>query len=73
MSGSAKAGTTAERHQMRAEDLDREVRALTSAPGHVCFSLTEDLHGCRSAESRGDLVLVLVLCAGHVPNVATSI
>lgn len=34
---------------MRAEDLDREVRALTSAPGHVCFSLTEDLHGCREA------------------------
>jgi hypothetical protein len=26
----------------RAEDLDREVRALASAPGHVCFSLTED-------------------------------
>ena len=35
---------------MRAEDLDREVRALASAPGHVCFSLTEDLHGCRSAD-----------------------
>jgi len=49
MSGSANAGTTAERHQMRAEDLDREVRALTSAPGHVCFSLTEDLHGCRNS------------------------
>ena len=49
MSGSAKAGTTADRHQMRAEDLDREVRALASAPGHVCFSLTEDLHDCRSA------------------------
>ena len=27
---------------MRAKDLDREVRALASAPGHVCFSLTED-------------------------------
>jgi len=27
---------------MRAKDLDREVRALTTAPGHVCFSLTED-------------------------------
>jgi hypothetical protein len=26
-----------------------EVRALASAPGHVCFSLTEDVHGCRSA------------------------
>ncbi len=48
MSGSANAGTTAERRQMRAKDLDREVRALASAPGHVCFSLTEDLHGCRS-------------------------
>lgn len=34
---------------MRAKDLDPEVRALASAPGHVCFSLTEDLHGCRSA------------------------
>ena len=33
---------------MRAEDLDRRVRALMTAPGHVCFSLTEDLHGCRS-------------------------
>ena len=32
---------------MRAEDLDRKVRALMSAPGHVCFSLTGDLHGCR--------------------------
>ena len=50
MSGSANAETTAERHQMRAKDLDREVRALASAPGHVCFSLTEDLHGCRSAD-----------------------
>lgn len=34
---------------LRAEDLDREVRALASATGHVCFSLTEDLHGCRTA------------------------
>ena len=32
---------------MRAEDLDREIRALPSAPEHPCFSLTEDLHGCR--------------------------
>jgi hypothetical protein len=50
MSGSANAGTTAERDQMRAKDLDRKVRALASAPGHVCFYLTEDLHGCRSGE-----------------------
>ena len=35
--------------QMRAGDLDRKVRDLTSAPGHVCFSLRGDLHGCRSA------------------------
>src|SRR5579872_4414170 len=28
---------------MRAEDLDREVRALTSAPGHVCFFLDRRL------------------------------
>jgi len=52
MSGSANAGTTAERHQMRAEDLDREMRALSSAPGHVCFSLTEDLHGWMSVGRR---------------------
>jgi len=36
----------------RAKDLDQKVRALASAPGHVYFSLTEDLHGCRSARSR---------------------
>ena len=48
MSGSANAGTTAERHQMRElKILTKKVRALASAPGHVCFSLTEDLHGCR--------------------------
>jgi len=47
MSGSANVGTTAERRQMRAKDLARELRSLASAPGHVCFSLTEDLHGCR--------------------------
>ena len=35
---------------MRAKDLDPEVRALASAPGHVCFSLTEDLHGCRKVD-----------------------
>ncbi len=29
--------------------LTRKVRALASAPDHVCFSLTEDLHGCRWA------------------------
>jgi len=37
---------------MRAEDLDREMRALSSAPGHVCFSLTEDLHGWMSVGRR---------------------
>jgi hypothetical protein len=43
MSGSANAGTTAERHQMRElKILTRKVRALASAPGHVCFSLTAD-------------------------------
>jgi hypothetical protein len=48
MSGSANAGTAAERHQMRElKILTRKVRALASAPGHVCFPLTEDLHGCR--------------------------
>jgi len=52
MSGSAIAGTTAERHQMRElKILTKKVRALTSAPGHVCFSLTEDLHGCRTSEN----------------------
>jgi hypothetical protein len=53
MSGSANAGTTAERHQMcELKILTKKVRALASAPGHVCFSLTEDLHGCRSAARR---------------------
>src|SRR6266576_1592453 len=67
MSGSAKAGTTAERHQMRAEDLDGEVRALTSAPGHVCFSLTEDLHGCRSvAKATRTALRIPVKCQGHL-------
>jgi len=51
---------------MRAEDLDRELRALASAPGHVCFSLTEDLHGCRSSSNAAILtvgiVLVCVMC-----------
>src|SRR5438270_4047927 len=42
---------------MRAEDLDREVRALASAPGHVCFPLTEDLHGCRSVRLRSRFLL----------------
>src|SRR5437870_9570179 len=33
--------------KMRAERFHiRKVRALPSAPGHPCFSLTEDLHGC---------------------------
>ena len=49
MSGSANAGTTAERHRCELKILNPEVCALASAPGHVCFSLTEDLHGCRSA------------------------
>jgi hypothetical protein len=42
------------------------VRALTSAPGHVCFSLTEDLHGCRSAESLTYPGFFGNLCAGDV-------
>src|SRR5438876_3524158 len=29
-----------------------KMRALPSAPGHPCFSLTEDLHGCRSSGGR---------------------
>ena len=65
MSGSAKAGTTAERHEMRAKDLDPEVRALASAPGHVCFFLTEDLQGCRSVTR----ALVSFICRfSGVPN-----
>lgn len=39
---------------MRAEDLDQEDRALASAPGHVCSSLTEDLHGCRTSLDETD-------------------
>src|SRR5437868_9312762 len=66
MSGSANAGTTAERHQMRAEDLDRKVRALSSAPGHVCFSLTEDLHGCRTSIVSNSFELSEDPCAGCV-------
>lgn len=72
MSGSANAETTAERHQMRAKDLDREVRALASAPGHVCFSLTEDLHGCRSAflmfETADNEVPMCEMCAQLSPT-----
>ena len=51
---------------MRAERFHiRKVRALPSAPGHPCFSLTEDLHGCRSGEhaqlpGRCDLRVCLV-------------
>jgi hypothetical protein len=64
MSGSANAGTTAERHQMRElKILTRKVRALASAPGHVCFSLTEDLHGCRTPNGRRASALSMDLTA----------
>ena len=52
---------------MRAKDLDQKVHALTSAPGHVCFSLTEDLHGCRTLGILRPPVLTRVLCADCVP------
>src|SRR5207249_2687584 len=45
---------------------DRKVRALSSAPGHVCFSLTEDLHGCRTAVVRAVLSIRFDLCTGTV-------
>lgn len=52
---------------MRAKDLDREVRALASAPGHVCFSLTEDLHGCRTVDKmRLGRVPVRIVCRACV-------
>jgi hypothetical protein len=69
MSGSANAGTTAERHHMRElKILTRKVRALASAPGHVCFSLTEDLHGCRQAVDHSRSRPISRLCAGRVPK-----
>ena len=41
------AGTTAERPLMRnGSILIRSMRALRSAPGHLCFSLDFDLHRC---------------------------
>ncbi len=50
MSGSAKAGTTAERHPCELTTSKITLCALSLARvAHVCFSLTEDLHGCRSA------------------------
>ena len=57
---------------MRAKDLDREVRALASAPGHVCFSLTEDLHGCRTFSFVWKALKTRAQadwqCAGSVPD-----
>lgn len=47
----------------RAEDLDRQVHALESAPGHVCFSLTEDLHGCQLVKDSKLLTLPRCSCA----------
>jgi hypothetical protein len=62
---------------MRAKDLDPEVRALASAPGHVCFSLTEDLHGCRSADRRvlgvfAKRFRVPRVCLGHIVGLQTQ-
>lgn len=56
---------------MRAKDLDREARALASAPGHVCFPLTEDLHGCRTAVAVLNLRQLNYLPIGDVPKVGT--
>jgi len=51
---------------MRAKDLDPEVRALASAPGHVCFSLTEDLHGCRQGVNLSFPTVALGYCVQRV-------
>jgi hypothetical protein len=58
---------------MRAEDLDREVRALASAPDHVCFSLTEDLHGCRTCVLVLDMGCHRTWCARNAPAGPTLI
>ena len=42
MIGSARAGTTAERHRCGPESCALEVRALASAPGELCFPLDMD-------------------------------
>ena len=48
MSGSAKAGTLAERHRCdTVSSKDTAVRALPSAQGEVRVPLDKDLHGCR--------------------------
>ena len=56
MSGSAKAGTTAERHRCELRDLAGSVvRAPPRrASGELCFLLTRDLHGCRLVREEDD-------------------
>src|SRR5260370_35962585 len=49
MSGSAKAGTTAERHTCELRDSKANgARSQERALGALRFSLTKDLHGCLS-------------------------
>ena len=57
---------------MRAKDLDREVHALASAPGHVCFSLTRDLHGCRRGKNSDFLVISITAVCGMWADLAQS-
>src|SRR5207237_4414277 len=49
MSGSAKAGTTAERHTCEAAGSDRlnSARSSEARVRRIFFSLDKDLHGCR--------------------------
>src|SRR5437660_8930902 len=53
MSGSAKAGTTAERHTCEAAGSDRlnSARSSEARVRRIFFSLDKDLHGCRQTGS----------------------
>jgi hypothetical protein len=48
MSGSARAGTISREAYLRAVNPEALQCALSRArPGHLCFSVDKDLHGCR--------------------------
>src|SRR6267378_4605639 len=58
MSGSAKAGTIAERHTCELRDSEASgARSQERALGAPRFSLTKDLHGCRSVRLRSRFLL----------------
>ena len=70
MSGSANAGTTAERQQMRAKDLDREVRALASAPGPRVFFLDRRLTWMSVSHTMHSSGAWKGLCVPHVGGIS---